>query len=110
MEKALVVYVLGGPTQVLYLFLSAMPTYIVSYDLRKSGQNYKWLIDRIEAYPHSKILESLWAIKSQYSATELRNDLARFLDDNDGLFIIKSWQEAAWKGITGNSDWLKTNL
>ena len=68
-----------------------MATYIVSYDLRKE-KNYEKLYDAIKSYwiwNYEKILNSLWAIKSNKKAKEIRDYLYSFMDD-DWLFVLKS--------------------
>jgi hypothetical protein len=87
-----------------------MATYIVSYDLRKQ-RNYDALYEAIKSYgTWAHILESLWAIVSSRTTSEVRDHLAKFIDSDDGLFVIKSGKEAAWVGVTCNNEWLKQNL
>lgn len=67
-----------------------MTTYIVSYDLRKV-RNYDALYAAIKNFgTYAKILESLWAIKTSLSAKQIRDSLSEHIDDDDGLFVIKS--------------------
>ncbi len=87
-----------------------MATYIVSYDLRKE-KNYEKLYDAIKSYwTYAKILESLWAIKSNQTKSEIRNYLSSFMDNDDWLFVLKSGKEWAWKNVNCSNEWLKTNL
>lgn len=88
-----------------------MATYIISYDLRKPGQNYEQLYDAIKSYgTWAKINESLWAIVSTSSAVQIRNSLMAHIDSNDRIFVIKSGVEAAWRNSMCNADWLKEHL
>ena len=87
-----------------------MACYIVSYDLRKQ-RNYDALYEAIKSYgTWAHILESLWAIVNSHTAAEVRDHLAKFIDSDDGLFVIKSGREAAWIGVTGKTEWLKQNV
>lgn len=64
-----------------------MKTYLVSYDLYKSGQNYTDLISRIQQYSNEKALLSAWLIKTTQSHEEVYNYLTEVMDGNDLLFI-----------------------
>ena len=87
-----------------------MTCYIISYDLRKQ-RNYDQLYEAIKSYDTwAHVLESVWAVKSPKSAVEVRDHLAKYLDADDGLFVIKSGTEAAWRGVICKNDWLKDNI
>ena len=61
---------------------------IVTYDLCNPGQNYAALIDRIKQYPKvSKVTESCWLISTTWSCAKVRDDLTRFMDTNDKIFV-----------------------
>ncbi len=69
--------------------------YIINYDLRKS-RDYESLYDAIRSYgTYAKILESCWAVVSERSATEIRNHLQTVMDEDDGIFVVKSGGAAA---------------
>lgn len=86
-----------------------MSCYIVSYDLRKE-RDYKSLIEAIKKYKWAHVLESTWAIVTTQSATEVRDYLAQHIDDDDGLFVLKSGVEAAWRKVLCPNEWLKENI
>lgn len=70
-----------------------MAAYLISYDLRKeiNSQDYTTLIEQIKSYgTWAKVLESTWIVVSQKSASEIRDELSRYMDSNDGLFVLKS--------------------
>lgn len=67
-------------------------TFLVTYDLKKPGQNYSDLYDAIKnlgEWQHP--LESTWAIKTgtSVSADTLYERLRPYIDDNDFLFIVE---------------------
>jgi hypothetical protein len=72
-----------------------MRSYILSYDLRKPGRNYENLIAAIQKYAQwAKPLESVWIIKANQTASEVRDNLSQHLDPNDGLIVVEfggSW-------------------
>lgn len=86
-----------------------MACYLISYDLRKE-RDYDSLIEAIKKYKWAHVLESAWAIVTSQSATEVRDYLAQYIDDDDGLFVLKSGVEAAWRKVLCNNEWLKENL
>lgn len=60
-----------------------MRTFLIGYDLNQPVQNYPDLIEAIQAYGtwwHH--LDSTWIVKSDRSATEIINDLRRYIDEN----------------------------
>ncbi len=89
-----------------------MNSYLITYDLMSPGQDYSSLHESIEKYNNYwKCLESVWIIKSDMSAKEIRNELAKHVDQNDKLLVAKLSGEAAWRGFSDKcSKWLKDNL
>lgn len=81
--------------------------FVVSYDLRKPGQDYSGLLEQLKnsgAWWH--YLDSTWLINTSDSAAELYNRLAPHLDRGDSLLIIEAGRniggwlpEKAWKWI-----------
>jgi hypothetical protein len=88
-----------------------MPAYIISYDLKKPGQNYDELYKAIKSYgTWAKINESLWAVVTTSTAPQIRDKLSAHLDANDRIFVIKSGVEAAWRHSICKNEWLKEHL
>ena len=71
---------------------------IITYDLRKPGTNYDGLIARIKQYTHCKLTETCWLISTTWTTAQIRDDLKRFLDVNDRLFVAELSGNAAWTG------------
>jgi hypothetical protein len=87
-----------------------MACYLISYDLRNTRE-YENLYKAIKSYgTWAHVLESSWAIVSSKSAKEIRDHLKTFIDDDDGLFVVKSGIEAAWQKVRCKDKWLKDNL
>lgn len=81
------------------------------YDLRKPGSNYNKLYNAIKEYGvWAKITESSWAIVTESTATEIRDNLVSYLDNNDRLFVIKSGHNSAWRNVIASSEWFKKHL
>jgi CRISPR-associated endonuclease Cas2 len=64
-----------------------MAVHLVSYDLKKPGQNYRELIDALETMGE-RILLSAWIVESRMTAAPLRNWLLQFIDQNDDIIVI----------------------
>ena len=87
-----------------------MACYIVSYDLRKV-RNYDALYEAIKAQEnHERLLGSVWAVVSDSGAASLYSFLNQFIDGDDGLLVLRSGQEGAWKNLDCGNSWLKDNL
>lgn len=89
-----------------------MATYMVGYDLNKTGQDYESLKEAIKSYGNWwHHLDSTWLIVTSSSAEEIRNHLRRYIDSNDELLVAKLTGEGAWAGFnTSGSTWLKNYL
>ncbi|WDI40226.1 hypothetical protein [Bremerella sp. P1] len=89
-----------------------MKPYMISYDLNRPGQNYADLYEAIKKvgnwWHH---LDSTWIVTTSLSASQIRDNLAPYLDGNDKLLVAHLSGEAAWIGFNKNaSDWLKDAL
>lgn len=89
-----------------------MKSYLISYDLNKSGQNYTILIEKIKSFENYKhCMDSIWLIKTTDSAIQIRNYLKPCIDINDELLIVELNKEAAWIGISRRcAEWIEENL
>lgn len=83
---------------------------LVSYDLRKDGQNYDALYEVIKsqgAWWHN--LGSTWLVKTSLSTMQLRDQLAAVADSNDKILVIDvSGDPRSWRGFSDSgSAWLR---
>lgn len=87
-----------------------MTCYIISYDITEGG-DYGALIAAIKAYgTWAHITESTWAVVTDTSHTEVRDDLGKYLPAGSRLFVVKSGAVAAWRNVICRDQWLKENL
>ncbi|MYA41168.1 MAG: CRISPR-associated protein Cas2 [Gemmatimonadetes bacterium] len=87
-----------------------MRCYIISYDLRGT-RDYESLYKAIKSYPNwAHITESTWAIITERTAVQVRDDLCQVIDRDDRVFVVKSGTEAAWHNVLCKNKWLKDNL
>lgn len=64
--------------------------YLVTYDLKKPGQDYKDLHEAMKArgtWWH--YLESTWLLKTSLSASQIFERLRPYLDANDLILIVR---------------------
>ena len=84
--------------------------YCISYDLKTPGRDYSSLIEAIKAYGiwwHQT--GSVWLIVSQRTTANIRDDLMRFIDPNDKLFVVSLRKDWAAKGFNEKEyNWLKS--
>ena len=84
--------------------------YCISYDLKNPGRDYTSLIEGIKAYGtwwHQT--QSVWIIVSQRTATEVRDDLMKYIDRSDKLFVVVLKREWAAVGFQDKEYiWLKS--
>lgn len=77
-----------------------MSVFLISYDLRSPGRDYKNLYDGIRRLGKSvRTLESVWVVHSSSSVTAVRDALARHMDKNDGLLVVQTARNAAWRSV-----------
>lgn len=72
-----------------------MANFIISYDLRQH-RDYQRLINAITGNYriHSKVLESVWYVKSAQTATQIRDYLKMYIDADDGLAVFDITNDA----------------
>ncbi|MFC0320236.1 SinR family protein [Olivibacter oleidegradans] len=87
-------------------------SYLIGYDLNKSGQDYETLIAEIKKlgiWWHC--LDSTWIVKSSSTAKNIRDHLKMFIDGNDEVLVVCLTGEGSWVGFSDEcSNWLKNNL
>ena len=88
-------------------------SYEISYDLRKPGRNYEQLYTEIKriALDWAHPLDSVWVVRTDLNATQIRDRLKAKMDSNDGLLVVRASSEGAWFGLPDDvSQWLLGKL
>lgn len=89
-----------------------MTCYIVAFEVADIGNKTK-LQDSLKAYgTFCPINANCWAIVTDQSAAQVRDNLMAKIPVTDKIFVIKSGVEAAWRNAYGpkNTEWLKEKL
>ncbi|HHQ4516963.1 hypothetical protein ACK369_09520 [Aeromonas veronii] len=74
----------------------------ISYDLKSPGRNYSRLIDGIKTIGDwAHIQDSLWHVKTNLDATQIRDTLLPLMDSNDSIIVIDaSHNGVSWWNIS----------
>ena len=76
---------------------------LITYDLKMQGKDYETLIDAIKSFPKwARLQGSVWYIKSDLSARQVKEFLSDYIDNNDSLFVAEM-KDAAWTASLGNT-------
>jgi hypothetical protein len=74
-----------------------MSKYLISYDLNggEDSEAYEKVINYITSYKyHAKALYSQWVIKTDKTASEIRDDIKNLIDSDDVVLVVEvthSW-------------------
>ena len=89
-----------------------MSCYIATFEVA-SAQDKAQLKERLKAYGiYCPINDNCWAIVTDQTAAQIRDNLMVAIKTTDKIFVIKSGVEAAWRNVYGdkNTAWLKERL
>ena len=89
-----------------------MRCYIVTFET-ESTESRNQIVDTLKSYgTYCPVNLSCWAIKTDESATQIRDRLMQILDKNERAFVIRSGTEAAWFNSYGakHDGWMKEHL
>lgn len=91
-----------------------MPTYLVSYDLRKV-RNYDNLINELRTSRFISPLKSVWLGVSTHNSETIRDILRRHMDADDGIMVLEIKPTSNWAtfNLDGNDqalDFIRRNI
>lgn len=87
-----------------------MALFSVTYDLIKD-KDYDALIGRLEELDTVKVQFSQWFLAANNTASEIKDHLAHYVDDDDKLMIVEfSKRPQFTKAIKGTNDWLNKHF
>ena len=93
-----------------------MSTYLITYDLDTTdygdrSEDHTSIREVVKGYKTwAKITESCYAVKTEESAKEVRNNIKALLKEGDRLFVLKSAGVAAWHNVICRNEWLKEHI
>ena len=87
-----------------------MALFTVTYDLI-AEKDYDSLIGRLKELDTARVQLSQWLLSADNSATEVKDHLAQYVDDDDKLMVIEFTKRPDFtKAIAGTNDWLDKHL
>lgn len=82
-----------------------MAVILVTYDLRKPGQDYSKVHNYLRQFTHCKEMESVWLLDTTTSCATIRDELQASVDLNDIVFVVQLRRE--WGSHNYDcADWL----
>jgi len=87
-----------------------MAVLLVTYDLRKPGQDYDDLYKAIKSYPWARLSESSYAVDTTEPPDTLFRELRNHMDSNDQLYIINLTRPYSGFGPQDVNNWLEQHL
>jgi len=77
-----------------------MAIYFIAYNLAKPGQNGKTLWDVLTALGAKRIQESVWILRSNSTAAQIRDHLWQYIGLSGRLLVVESQGCAAWNPMS----------
>lgn len=87
-----------------------MAIYEISYDLNKTGKDYKGLYAAIEFFTYFHPLDSTWFVDTDWSAHQIWLRLKPHLDNDDKLLINEVTKNYYADLPSGLENWLRYRL
>lgn len=89
-----------------------MNTLLITYDLKKPGQDYADVVKTIKGLSGTwaRLSESSYAVRTGYTPSQVYSALKPYLDINDQLYVITLTRPYAGQGPTDVNNWLEQNL
>jgi len=87
-----------------------MAILLVTYDLKKPGQDYSDFISTFKKYAWARLSESCYAIDTYKTPNQIYNELKPFMDQNDQVYIITLSNPWDGYGPKDVNDWLHARL
>lgn len=87
-----------------------MNTFLVVFEIQNADK-VSAIIEYLKGFPTwARITGTCYAIVTDKSAREIRDELSQNIDPNDRIFVSLSGHVAAWKNSCCSNKWLKENL
>jgi hypothetical protein len=92
--------------------LAAVSTIQVTYDLSKPLREYPALLEYLSSFnTWTRVLDSMWFIRTRKSEEKVRDELMRFLDKNDKVVVLDVTDDCWAANFTSDStNWMYSNM
>ena len=87
-----------------------MSVLLITYDLKRPGQDYPDLLKYIKGHAWARLSESSYAIETSLSPSAVLAQARKFIDANDTIFVITL--TSPWDGFGPKDviEWLQKRL
>ena len=89
-----------------------MKTIQVSYHLSKPGRDYPELFKYLSSFNSwTRVLDSMWIIRTTKSEETVRDELMRFVDAGDRVLVLDVTEDSWAANFTSDStNWMYSNM
>jgi hypothetical protein len=89
-----------------------MKTIQVNYDLSEPGRNHDGLLKYLSSFARwTRVLDSMWIIRTTKSEETVRDELMRFVDSNDRVVVLDVTEDSWAANFTSDStNWMYSNM
>lgn len=87
-------------------------TYVVIFQIAEKQNRDKLRLKLRDLESYCPLSNTAWAIVSEKSAADLRDDFGQIITKPDRLYVLELKGSGAWRNAISkeHSDWLKANL
>lgn len=77
-----------------------MAIILVTYDLKKPGQNYSAVFEYLKRFTYCKHMESVWLLDTTVNTETIREGVRSMADSNDTVFVVRLQREwSSWNYV-----------
>ena len=87
-----------------------MSALLVTYDLKKPGQDYSNFLNRIRSYEWARLSESSYAIQTNEAPSAVYTEMRQHLNPNDNIDVVNLKRPYAGYGSQVVNEWLESRL
>ncbi len=87
-----------------------MAVLLVTYDLKKPGQDYTDFLKLIRQYPYARLSESSYAVETNETPVQVYNKLIPHMDKNDQIYVVTLRSPYWGLGPQDVNNWMSQRL
>lgn len=87
-----------------------MSVLLITYDLKKPGQDYSDLLKYIKGHAWARLSESSYAIKTSKSVETVYDEVRQSMDADDFVYVINLKRPYVGYGKKTVNEWLEKHL
>lgn len=87
-----------------------MAVYVLAYDLLSKERDYSEFLEAVKVFQYERLTENTWLIQGAMTATFIRDQLRKFVDEGDRIFVGELSGAHAWANPLTPSKLLQSKL